>query len=687
MTATEAPAPTGVSKAGSLFAVFDTNGDIDSSERPEAGIYLDDTRFINRLRVRLAGRRLKLIRTEPGTDRHTWCLTFPETGDRPAIDVRRHRVLAATIIESVTVCNRGPRTFTGTLQLEVQGDFKSMFAIRGLAGRRPGELSESWEDDSGTLTYKGADGRERTANIRFSPPPDALARGRASYHLRMPPGEEVTVQVSITLRDQGQPPTALEAPNWLISKPRVETDVPLFDRVLQVSLEDLRMLLAWHGQEAFFAAGVPWFVALFGRDSILAALECLAFAPEVARDTLVLQARYQGKRFDERRDEEPGKILHELRRDELSNLGITPHAPYYGTVDATPLFLILLGQYVRWTGDLDLWRRLRPAAQAALRWIREYGDHDGDGFLDYEGRLPGGLANQGWKDSGNSIVNLDRSLAEPPIALIEVQAYAYRARLELAALYRATGEERMAAELEREARDLRRRILAAYWMPDRQYLAVALQRGGRRVETITSNAGHALWAGCLPKDHARHVANRLMDPSMFSGWGIRTMAEGEPGYDPADYQVGAVWPHDTAIIAAGLKRYGRHRDFERVFTAVFEAALHVPHQRLPELMGGHRREEPGLPVPYPAAASPQAWAAAAIPYLLVTAVGLQPDALAHRLEVVDPSLPSWLGCVRMCELRAAGSELDLEWRRRGRTTDVTVLGSRPPIEVIVGKQR
>jgi glycogen debranching enzyme len=674
--------PSQVSKAGSLFAVFDGAGDIDSGQRAEAGVYFNDTRFVDRLRLRLGGRPLQALRVEGGGHRFAWDLSLPGAGGRPGVTVRRERVLAETILETISLHNPARRTFRATLRIEVGGDFRSMFAVRGLAGQRPGRMSQRWGGRSGTMSYLGADGRRRSAHAIFTPPPDALSRGRARYRLRLAPGASFTVQLSIQLREQGQPPLALQPATGLLVEPRVETDFPPFDNVLEVALSDLRMLVSRHGRRSFLAAGIPWFVALFGRDSILSALQCLAFEPALARDTLLLLARFQGQRFDARREEEPGKILHELRRDELSNLGRIPFSPYYGTVDATPLFLILLGEYIRWTGDLRLWHRLRPAAERALTWIREHGDHDGDGFLDYEQHGLESLANQGWKDSGNSIVNLDGSLAEPPIALVEVQAYAYRARLELAALYRADGDQPRAEELEREASGFRRRLLAAYWMPDRRYLAVALQRGGRRVETITSNAGHALWAGCLSREQARAVARRLMDHRMFSGWGIRTLAEGEPRYDPADYQVGAVWPHDNALIAAGLKRYGRQRDFERVFTAIVEAALHVPGQRLPELLGGHQRTA-GAPVPYPAAASPQAWSAGSVPYLLVTALGLEPDAIHGRLHVRQPQLPRWLGLVEMRGLRIGGERADLGWRRRGTRTEVATLGQTNALEVLV----
>jgi glycogen debranching enzyme len=675
--------PVRVSKAGSLFAVFDAAGDVDARERGEAGIYLDDTRFVDRLRLRVRGRRLDPVHVEGDGDRFTWDLALPDAAGRPLLEVRRTRLLADPVRETIVVRNPGPRTFTGTLRLDVAGDFRSMFSVRGVPGPRPGRLTEAWDERSGTLTYHGADGRTRTTRAALAPAPAALDRGRARHRLRLAPGTAVTLDLELTLRVDGRPVRSPPPPGGLLRQTAVETDVPAFDRVLDVALRDLRMLVSWQDGLAFLAAGVPWFVALFGRDSIISALQCLAFEPAIARDTLRLLAGHRGRRVDVAREEEPGKILHELRRDELSNLGRLPFGPYFGTVDATPLFLVLLGRYVAWTGDLGLWHELRCAAESALTWMRRYGDHDGDGFLDYEGHDPDGLSNQGWKDSGNCIVNRDGSLARAPIAPVEVQAYAHRALLETAALYRASGEEGAAAGLEREARSLRRRFMEAYWMPDRRYLAMALERDGRRVETIASNAGHALWTGTLPAAHGRLVARRLMDPSMFSGWGVRTLAEGEPRYDPTDYQVGAVWPHDSALAAAGLARYGRRRDFERLFTAMVEAALQFPDQRLPELFGGHRRQRGAAPVPYPVAASPQAWAAGTVPFLLVTALGLEPDAVHGRLIVREPVLPRWLGTVRVRGLRVGGQPVDLEWRRAAGRTEVVVRDAPAGLEVVV----
>ena len=679
------PNETLVTKAGSVFAVFDGAGDIDDRRRGEAGLYFNDTRYLRLLRVRLAGQSPVPVSVEGEGARSVHHLRLPPSGAQPALELERVRVLGATIEETITVRNSGEQVFRGGLCIDVDADFRSMFSIRGIgAGRVDGASTRGkWMHRSGMLQYEGADGRRRSIGVSFSSRPHRLVEGMALFRLRLAPGAAQTIKLRIKLREQGQPAATGRMEADLLATTRVESDCRPFDDTLRRSLTDLRTLVSHQGGRAYLAAGAPWFVALFGRDSMLAALQSLAFEPRLARDTLLLLARHQGRRLDPVREEEPGKILHEVRVDELSNLGQTWNSPYYGSVDATPLFLVLLGEYVRWTGDLDLFRRLRSAVDGALRWLDRHGDHDGDGFVDYKRQRSNGLVNQGWKDSDNCIVNADGTLGEPPIALVEVQAYAYRARIETARLYRATGLRARALAQERKARALRRRILDHYWMPERSFLALALQREGRRVETIASNAGHALWAGCLPRARARAVAGVLMDERMFSGWGIRTLAEGEPGYDPFDYQVGAVWPHDTAMIGAGLKRYGRQRDFERVFTAVVETALHFPNQRLPELFGGHRREGAG-PHPYPVACSPQAWAAGAIPYLLITALGLQPDALSQQLRIERPRLPRWLERVRLEGLRVAGTTVDLEWRRTGGRTEVEVLRQPPGLQVVTG---
>jgi glycogen debranching enzyme len=367
----------------------------------------------------------------------------------------------------------------------------------------------------------------------------------------------------------------------------------------------------------------------------------------------------------------------------MANLGEVPQTPYYGTVDATPLFLCLLAEYVRWTGDLALFRKLEKNVERALHWLDTIADHDGDGFVDYVSRSDKGLANQGWKDSGNAIANADGSPAEPPVALVEVQGYVYRARLDMAWLYRLTDRPDKAESLEREAKALRKRFQGAYWLPDRRYLAVALQKNGRPAEAVSSNPGQALWSGIVNARHARAIASTLRSKRMFSGWGIRTMAEGEAAYNPLDYQVGAIWPHDNAMIAAGLKRYGYDDDSLLVLSAIYQAATRFSSYRLPEVFAGFDRGESPEPVRYPVACTPQAWAAGAIPYMLRTALGLEPDATEDTLRIVRPVLPDWLGEVSLHGLRVGKATVDLLFRRHGGETSVVVLEQHGPLHVLV----
>jgi glycogen debranching enzyme len=398
---------------------------------------------------------------------------------------------------------------------------------------------------------------------------------------------------------------------------------------------------------------------------------------------LRLLAAYQGTKVDDWRDEAPGKILHELRVGEQAHLHEVPQTPYYGSVDATPLFLVLLGEHFRWAGDVALFDELRPAVDAALDWIDRFGDSDGDGFIDYAARSPKGFRNQGWKDSGNSIVNADGSLAEPPIALVEVQGYVYRAWLAAAALFRAGGDGHRADELEGRAKHLAGRFRDAYWMDDRGYLALALGKGGRRAEAIASNAGQALWSGIVDSDHAGAVAAKLVEPCLFSGWGVRTLADSEVAYNPIDYQVGAVWPHDNALIVAGLRRYGHAPEAMSVFSGIFDAAAAFPHYRLPELFAGFARGEYRVPVRYPVACNPQAWAAGAMPGMLASALGLEPDAAARRLVIADPRLPDWLGEVTVTGLRVGAATIDLRYRRVEGDTLVAVLKRDGDLDVVV----
>jgi glycogen debranching enzyme len=457
----------------------------------------------------------------------------------------------------------------------------------------------------------------------------------------------------------------------------------LFNSLIDRSLRDLHMLQTTLQGQHFFAAGVPWFVTLFGRDSLIAALQMLAYDPRVAAQTLRLLARYQGQKVDAWRDEEPGKIMHELRVGELAHLNEIPQTPYYGTIDATPLFLILVAQHAAWTGDLTLFRDFRSNIERALVWIATYGDSNGDGYLEYQSASDKGLSNQGWKDSGDAVVNDDGTLAQPPIALVEVQGYVYLAKTSLAGLYAQAGEADRAAQLQREAQELRTRFNRDFWLAEKHYYALALQAEHRPVAVIASNPGQALWTGIADPDKARQTVARLMADDMFSGWGVRTLSTHERRYNPIGYHLGTVWPHDNALIAAGFRRYGFHDEAGRIFTGMVEAATHFTHYRLPEVFAGFRRVDYGIPVRYPVACHPQAWAAGSIPFLLMTALGLVPEAFAQRLRIVQPVLPDFLHQLEVHRLRVGDGYADLRFARHtDGSVAIRVLRVEGQLEVI-----
>jgi glycogen debranching enzyme len=685
-------------KVGGVFCLCAPSGDIDAGANGSDGLYFHDTRFLELATLRLDGQPLTVLLASAVEDDCSVCeLTNPdiELADgtvlpKERLGIRRERALGREVVETIEVRNYGAEPVGCRLDLEFAAGFDDMFVIRGAAVGKRGRLHPpAWTKDGLLFRYDGADKRMRTTRIAFAPALNERGPGgAAAYKLALGPGERATVRLTILLQDEGagsleKKPVLTRRGEASFTTVAIESDNQLFDQVLARSFEDLRMLATRERGETFFAAGVPWFVCLFGRDSIVTALQTLAYDARVAAETLVLLAKYQGRHHDEWRDEEPGKILHELRVDEKANLGEVPQTPYYGAIDATPLFASLLAEYVRWTGDLLLFRRLRGNVERALRWIDEVADHDGDGFVDYESRSSKGLANQGWKDSGNAITNQDGSPALPPVALVEVQGYVYRAKLDAAWLYRLEGESERAQELERAAEALRARFQRAYWLPRRRFLAVALQQGGRPATSLASNAGQALWSGIVDQQHARAVARRLLSGRMFSGWGIRTLAEGEAAFNPIDYQVGAVWPHDNSLIAAGLKRYGFAQEALLVFTAIYEAATRFPSYRLPEVFAGFARERYPEPVRYPVACSPQAWAAGALPFLLQTALGFAPDATRRELVIRRPALPDWLGELTVHGLQVGEASVDLRFRRAGAAAVVAVSRRRGKLEVRV----
>ncbi|MCX6021867.1 MAG: hypothetical protein NTZ05_09080 [Chloroflexi bacterium] len=443
------------------------------------------------------------------------------------------------------------------------------------------------------------------------------------------------------------------------------------------------MLRSQIGEHPYIAAGTPWFAALFGRDSLIVGMQALPYAPEVARGVLNVLAAHQGSQADPERDEEPGKILHEFRVGEMARLGEIPMTPYYGTVDATPLFVMLLGQYFQWTGDRELVQSLLPAAEAALRWIAHHGDQDGDGFVEYNKHSQKGIANQGWKDSWDAIVHADGSLAQPPISLVEVQGYVYAGKLGMAGIYDALGQPGRAAELRAEARALKLRFNQAFWSDDLGFYALALDGSKRPAASVSSNVGHALWTGIADAERAPRVVERLLGNDMFSGWGIRTLSSTNPRYNPLGYHVGSVWPHDNAIAALGMKRYGFDTETNEVATALYDVCRTFAYYRLPELYSGAQRTGHDYPVRYPVACSPQAWAAGSMLMMLQAILGLEGDAARGRLILRRPRLPYWLREVELRNVRVGDGSADLVVRRNQGSTRVSVLGTHGGLRVSV----
>ena len=638
-------------------------------------------------------------------------LAISSTLARSSLSITRSRRIDGELRERLTIVNHSSRVEDLMVELGLGVDMADIFEVRGYPRAARGQLRPiEIELGRAVFSYDGLDGVRRTttvvaedASLDAADDPDAWSGASvvASWSTSLEPGGRMNVGWSVvTTSEVLRPALAAPAPPPPNRRPASTPDRPpadwpptttissdheLLDRTITRSLADLRMLRN-EGPDAgehYLAAGIPWFTTLFGRDTIIAALETVAFQPANAIMTLEVLARRQAVHDDPWRDAEPGKILHELRTGEMAGAGETPHDPYYGSIDSTPLWLILLAETHAWTGDDDLVDRLWPNALAANDWIDASGDLDKDGFIEYRRRSTRGLLNQGWKDSGDAIRHLDGSIAEGPIALAEVQGYVYAARRGLARLAYRRGEWELADRLERAAAKLQADFDSAFWVPEIGFYAMALDGDKRPVATLGSNAGQALWSGIVPPERAAVVADRLLKPDLFSGWGVRTYAVGQPGYNPVGYHTGSIWPHDNALIAAGLKATGAADAANLVAGRLIEAAQWFPDLRLPELFCGFSRDDVGAPVAYPVACSPQAWAAAAPLSLITTMLGLRADASAGQLELLHPTLPAWLTRLTVNGLVIGDASVDLlvhSWRGR---TSAELIDRRGPIHVLI----
>jgi len=679
-----------VIKQGNVFFLSQPEGHVPLTREHGFGLYYHDCRYLNGYELMVGDEHPEPLaaRSSEGA-RAVFQLTTPEfqsvdgrTIDRETIGLKWERVIdaeACVMHERLDIQNFGFEPVEFILRMRFRAGFEDVFAIRGIVTESEGKRwRPRWIDKRLVFSYSGGDGVLRSLAIHFDPLPTAVKGAGVEFRLAFKPGESKQLRTALAI-DEVERPVKRPAAHFRSSvnlpvshasrdewtKPETEFDCDslLLSRVMRRSLMDLQMLKTSLGGDEFFAAGIPWFATLFGRDSLIASLQALAFWPETPAHTLRLLARYQGAEVNGWRDEQPGKILHELRVGELARTNKIPHTPYYGTIDATPLFLILLSQHGQWTGDLALFQELRSSVERALEWIDRYGDEAGDGYVSYSGNTKNGLLNQGWKDSGDAVMTSEGRLARPPIALAEVQGYVYLAKASIAELFERSGEPRQAARLRAEAEALRVRFNRDFWMEDEGCYALALEAGHRPCRVISSNAGQALWAGIVDERQAGRVVNRLMQPDMFSGWGIRTLSLQERRYNPMGYHLGTVWPHDNSMIAAGFRRYGFDEEARRIFVGLLDAAIEFEDHRLPELFTGFARSEYGVPVRYPVACHPQAWAAASVPYLVQISLGLTPKAFEKRLEIVRPCLPDFVRRAEIRRLRVGKGSVDLRFER------------------------
>jgi glycogen debranching enzyme len=694
-------------KEGGTFLYSDLEGNLDHGGTLGFGLYASDTRFLSHFRMTVSGRDPVLLTSssERGYMSHV-DLTNPDLydGDRLAVpqqtlSIRRVRAIEGLLFERVRVKNYNAFAVALDVEFTLGADFADIFEVRGmLRPAAPAPFPPEIDGSEAVFATVGRDGVRRETRVGFASEPDVLQveSGMVSvgFHLALGPYQTKLVEMTFepVVGSGRVPPVAFDAAvhhlrrsyeEWDRSSTRIVTDNEVFNQLLDRSLRDLRALTTEADGSRVIAAGIPWYVTVFGRDALITSHQLLSVNPRPARETLTFLARHQGTKVDDWRDEQPGKILHEVRAGELAGAEVVPHTRYFGSVDATPWFLIVYAQHLRWTGDLAFAEELLPAAEGALRWIDEYGDADGDGFVEYETRSAGGIRNQGWKDSHDSVVHADGRFADPPIALAEVQGYVYLAKKRMADVYASLGRAGDAERLVSEAEALKARFNDAFWMEDERYFAMALDRDKRQVRTVTSNPGHCLYCHIIDDDKARAVAKRLLAPDMFSGWGIRTMSKSAVAYNPMSYHNGSVWPHDNALIAAGMKRYGLTRSTNRVATSLFDAAIHADYMRLPELFCGFTRRTPNRPVSYPVACSPQAWAAGSPFLMLQSMLGIWARAQAGLLTVNSPQLPSWLNVVEIRDLAVGDSRISLVFRREGETTSFSVLSREGDVRVVM----
>jgi glycogen debranching enzyme len=695
-------------KRDEVFALFDRYGDVAPWEGGDQGLFVNDTRYLSRLELLIEGVRplqLNAVVRDDGSVLAVELMNPDVQRDgvvvvqRGTVHMLRRKLLwQGSCFEQLELTNYGPDPVEFDLDLHLAADFVDVFEIRGAHRVRRGRaLPACIEEGALILGYDGLDGFRRRTIFRFDPAPTRLEPDVARFAVRMAPGEQRRLSWQIVC---DQPPKALPtATSYDVAleghlkqlaatsaqRARLSSSNPLMDRWLQRSMSDLDMLTTELPTGPYPYAGVPWFCTTFGRDALITSFLCLWLRPDLARGTLAFLAETQARSLDPTTDAEPGKILHEARIGEMAATKEVPFARYYGSVDSTPIFVMLAAAYWRRTGDVEFARSLWPNIKLALQWVEQFGDSDGDGLIEYARASDNGLIQQGWKDSHDSVFHADGEDVKAPVALCEVQGYVYAAKVGAAEIAEMLGETTFASKWRVEADALKRQFQQKFWCEDLGMYALALDARKRPCRVASSNAGHALWCGIASPEHARRIAERMMDPDMFSGWGVRTLASHQSRYNPMSYHNGSIWPHDNALICEGLARYGHMDAALAVFTAAFDCSLHFDGGRLPELFSGFPRRPGEGPTRYPVACSPQAWATAAVYGMLGGCLRIEADARDPCVRLHTPRLPNFLEWLRIDDLMVAGKRVDLLFQRYDGGASVEVLRREGgiPVSVVV----
>ncbi|HEX2593384.1 MAG TPA: amylo-alpha-1,6-glucosidase [Rhizomicrobium sp.] len=688
-------------KHGDMFGMFDRLGDIVNPGLTPGGLFLGDTRHLSELKLMIDGQRPLFLSSAIEDDNVVLHVDVSNPDlyldnalvfSRETLHVRRSRFLwRNTLYERIAVRNFDVAPRRAWISLEFDADFRDLFEIRGLVRQARGQQSVAHTSDTSMLySYKGRDGVTRTTAICVDRTPTTFKEGRIDYKFDLAPCAVETIIYTVHCENHEAPKTPFSIP-YRAARREAEANArngahiscadELPQKMFNRAGADLRMLISKTEHGLYPYAGTPWFTTPFGRDGIITALQTLWLDPSIAKGVLTYLAATQATENNPKADAQPGKILHETRQGEMAKLGEVPFGQYYGSVDSTPLFILLAARYFDRTSDIETLRKIWPNIEAAIGWIDNYGDPRKRGFTEYFCQSHHGLVNQGWKDSQDSVFHADGSLVEGPVALCEVQGYVYAAKKGLAPIARHLGDTTRADALDREAEELRQRFEEKFWCEELGTYAIALDGEGKPCRVPTSNAGQVLYSGIASQAHAKEVAHNLMKPEGFSGWGIRTLGAGAPRYNPMSYHNGSIWPHDNALIALGFARYGLKREAALMFEGMFDVATRMDLMRLPELFCGFPRRRNTAPTLYPVACSPQAWASV-VPFAMLEAcLGLWCDFEKNEVQFYHPMLPRFLNQLTIRNLSIGKSTIDLKIERHDEEVLVTPLQRIDGIEI------